>query len=52
MHTSWKELIIAGGPVLAILALLSIYSLGVIFERFAHYRAALKTAEEFIKEIK
>ncbi|MDD4004213.1 MAG: MotA/TolQ/ExbB proton channel family protein [Elusimicrobiaceae bacterium] len=52
MHTGWKELIMAGGPVLALLALLSIYSLGIIFERFAHYRKALANADEFIKEIK
>lgn len=52
MHIGWKELIIAGGPILALLALLSIYSLGVIFERFSHYRKTLSGTNDFIREIK
>lgn len=48
---SFKEILIAGGPVLAGLIVLSIYTLAVIFERFARYRRLFGDLPGFLAKV-
>ncbi len=46
--TTLRELLSAGGPVLILLILLSIYSISVILERFFKMRAAISLSRQLI----
>ncbi|MCX5783674.1 MAG: MotA/TolQ/ExbB proton channel family protein, partial [Elusimicrobia bacterium] len=49
---SFKEILVAGGPILFVLAALSIYSVAVIWERWSYYRRNLSGLSDFIKKVK
>ena len=46
--TNLKELISAGGPVLILLVLLSVYSISVILERFFRLRSAISLSRKLV----
>lgn len=46
--TNLRELFAAGGPVLVLLLLLSIYSLGVILERFFKFKSSIGISRKLI----
>jgi biopolymer transport protein ExbB/TolQ len=49
---SIKELVRAGGPVLALLILLSVYSLSIMIDRFFKYRAKINKSRKFMKYVR
>ncbi|MDR1124109.1 MAG: MotA/TolQ/ExbB proton channel family protein [Elusimicrobiota bacterium] len=49
---SIKELLKAGGPVLVLLLLLSVYSVSVMIERFFKYRAAIGKSRKLMKYVR
>lgn len=46
--TNVRELLAAGGPVLILLLLLSVYSIGVILERFFKFRSSIGMSRKLI----
>ncbi len=52
MNFTFKQLIIAGGPVLFLLIGLSIYSIGIIWERWHTYKNTFKGMSYFLSRIK
>jgi len=50
MQFSLKELLFAGGPILLILAAISIYSLALVFERWGYFKKHAGNAEQLGKE--
>ncbi|MFA6584121.1 MAG: MotA/TolQ/ExbB proton channel family protein [Elusimicrobiaceae bacterium] len=52
MHSGFREILSAGGPVLILLGLLSVFSIGIILERFNYYRKALRDTDKFLKDVK
>ncbi|OGR62438.1 MAG: hypothetical protein A2X31_01885 [Elusimicrobia bacterium GWB2_63_22] len=51
MNITFKQLIIAGGPVLFVLAALSIYSIALIWERWTVYQKTFKGMDDLIHKI-
>ncbi|MDO8802963.1 MAG: MotA/TolQ/ExbB proton channel family protein [Elusimicrobiota bacterium] len=51
MNITFKQLIIAGGPVLFLLAGLSIYSIALIWERWTVYSRTLSGMEDLLHKI-
>jgi len=51
MNITFKQLIIAGGPVLFLLAGLSIYSIALIWERWTVYSRTLNGMEDLLHKI-
>ena len=51
MNITFKQLIIAGGPVLFLLAGLSIYSIALIWERWTVYKRTLNGMEDLLHKI-
>ncbi|MDR0734297.1 MAG: MotA/TolQ/ExbB proton channel family protein [Elusimicrobiota bacterium] len=49
---SIKELLKAGGPVLVLLLVLSVYSVSVMIERFFKYRAAIGKSRKLMKYVR
>jgi biopolymer transport protein ExbB/TolQ len=49
---SLKELLKAGGPVLILLLLLSIYSISVMIERYLRYRAAINKSRKLMEYVR
>lgn len=52
MSFEFKELILAGGPVLLLLTLISIYSVAVMLERWVYYRRHVSGAKKLIRATK
>ena len=51
MNITFKQLIIAGGPVLFLLAALSIYSIALIWERWTVYKRTFSGMEDLLHKI-
>ena len=51
MNITFKQLIIAGGPVLFILISLSIYSIALIWERWSTYQKTFKGMDDLLHKI-
>lgn len=51
MNITFKQLIIAGGPVLFLLAALSIYSIALIWERWTVYNRTFSGLEDLLHKI-
>lgn len=51
MDITFKQLIIAGGPVLFVLVALSIYSIALIWERWTVYQKTFKGMDDLIHKI-
>jgi biopolymer transport protein ExbB/TolQ len=51
MHISFKQLITAGGPVLFLLAGLSIYSIALIWERWTVYKKTLSGMKDLLHKV-
>ena len=51
MQFSLKELLLAGGPILLILASVSIYSLALVFERWGYFKKHADNAEQLGREV-
>ena len=51
-HVGFKDIIMAGGFTLGILALLSIYSIAVIFQRYYYYRKAVGPLSGFVAKLR
>ncbi len=51
MNITFKQLIIAGGPVLFVLVALSIYSIALIWERWTVYQKTFKGMDDLIHKI-
>lgn len=51
MNITFKQLIIAGGPILFLLAGLSIYSIALIWERWNVYRRTMKGTEDLLHKV-
>jgi biopolymer transport protein ExbB/TolQ len=51
MNITFKQLIIAGGPVLLLLAALSIYSIALIWERWTVYKRTFGGMEDLLHKI-
>lgn len=49
MSFETKELIMAGGPVLALLAAISVYSVAVMLERWVYYKRHVSGARKLLK---
>jgi biopolymer transport protein TolQ len=49
MNLGIKELITAGGPILFLLSLISIYSIAVMLERWVYYRVHVSGAKKLLK---
>lgn len=47
-----KEILVAGGPTLAFLLALSVYSIGLIWERWRFHRRALQGLEPFVDKVR
>lgn len=52
MDFSFKQLIIAGGPVLFILLGLSVYSIAIIWERWTAYKKSFRGMEPFLRRVR
>ena len=50
LDLSFKQLIIAGGPIFFILVGLSIYSVAIIWERWKKYKATFSGMKDFIRK--
>lgn len=48
MNITFKQLIVAGGPILFVLAALSIYSVALIWERWSTYKKTFKGMEDLL----
>ena len=51
MNITFKDLIIAGGPILFLLAGLSIYSIALIWERWTTYKRTMKGLDELLHKV-
>lgn len=51
MNLTFKQLIIAGGPVLFLLAALSIYSIALIWERWTFYKKTLGGMKDLLHKV-
>lgn len=51
MNITFKQLIIAGGPVLFVLVALSIYSIALIWERWTVYQKTFKGMDDLVHKI-
>lgn len=51
-HLSLRELVAAGGVILLLLAILSIYSLALMLERWSAYRRSMKDIEAFLGRLR
>jgi len=51
MNITFKQLIIAGGPILFLLAGLSIYSIALIWERWSVYKRTLNGMDDLLHKI-
>lgn len=51
MNITFKQLIVAGGPILFVLSALSIYSIALIWERWTVYKKTFKGMDELIHKI-
>ncbi len=51
MNITFKQLIVAGGPILFILAALSIYSIALIWERWSTYRKTFRGMEDLLHKV-
>ncbi|HOW89430.1 MAG TPA: MotA/TolQ/ExbB proton channel family protein [Elusimicrobiales bacterium] len=51
MNITFKQLLVAGGPILFILAGLSIYSIALIWERWSAYGAVFKGMDDLLRRV-
>ena len=51
MNITLKQLLVAGGPILFILASLSIYSIALIWERWSTYKKTFKGMDELLHKV-
>ncbi|MBI4374827.1 MAG: MotA/TolQ/ExbB proton channel family protein [Elusimicrobia bacterium] len=51
-NVSIKDIIIAGGPTLALLGLLSVYSIGLIWERWRYFKRCTAGVKAFLDKIR
>jgi len=51
MNITFKQLIIAGGPILFLLAGLSIYSIALIWERWTAYKRTMKGLDDLLHKV-
>ena len=49
---NFKEYLAAGGPILIVLAAISVYSIAIIFERWNYYRMKLSGSSELGREVR
>ncbi|MBI4348647.1 MAG: MotA/TolQ/ExbB proton channel family protein [Elusimicrobia bacterium] len=52
MNVGIKQIVMAGGPTLALLVALSIYSLALLYERWNFYRKATKGLDGFVQRLR
>ena len=51
MNITFKQLIIAGGPILFLLAGLSVYSIALIWERWTAYKRTMKGTDDLLHKV-
>ncbi|MEI7482835.1 MAG: MotA/TolQ/ExbB proton channel family protein [Elusimicrobiota bacterium] len=51
MDITFKQLIVAGGPILFFLAALSVYSIALIWERWSTYKKTFKGMEDLLHKV-
>ncbi len=51
MNITFKQLVMAGGPILFVLAALSIYSIALIWERWSTYRKTFSGMEDLLHKV-
>lgn len=52
MSVSFRDIIAAGGPTLAVLAILSVYTLALIWERWTYFRKSHKALDGFLDRLR
>ena len=51
LHKLWEDMSVAGLVVIAVLLLMSIYSMAVIFERYLTFKGASRQSREFVPKV-